>query len=126
MDKFSFKKFAQENCNGCDLITGDENKLTTDDVVEACKKMDCLTVHDFAQVEIDGDLVGVVTFDEMPDKYYWGGKAITDMVNSLISVFGSEADARKAYASAQDDVIQIVAEATKTKNNRDFTKITVK
>lgn len=126
MEKFSFKKFAQDICNGCDLITGDENKLSTDDIIEACKKYGCLSVHDFSQVEIDGDLVGVVTFDELPDKFYWGGKAITDMVNALISVFGNEADARAAYATAQDDIIQIVAEQTKTKNNRDFTKITVK
>lgn len=122
---FSFKQFAQEKCNGCDLITNDANKLTTDDIANYCKKDGNLTIHDFAQVEIEDELVGVVTFDELPGKFYWGGKAITDMVNNLIEIFGCEKSARAAYAAATNDSIQIKAEKTKTKNNRDFTKITV-
>lgn len=122
---FSFKQFAQEKCNGCDLITSEDNKLSTEDIVDYCAKKGNLTIHDFAQVEIEDELVGVVTFDEMPEKYYWGGKAITDMVNNLIEIFGGEKSARAAYAAATNDSIQIKAEKTKTKNNRDFTKITV-
>lgn len=115
-----FINLAKEVCNGCDLVTGEENKLTTADVIAH----DSLTVSDFALCEIDGKEVGVVTFVEEPEKYYWGGQSLTNMVVRLCTACGSEMDARTEYAE-ESEKIRIKFEATQTKTNRSFTKATV-
>lgn len=115
-----FNELAQEICNGCDLVTSEENKLTTDDVVEAGK----LTLEDFATCEIDGKAVGVVTFKEKQGKYYWGGQALTNMVVGFITACGGEADARSQYQDEKEKVV-MTFEKTKTKAKNDFLKVTV-
>lgn len=116
----TFRSLAQSVCNGCDLITGEENKLSTEEVLEAGK----LTLEDFALCVIDEKEVGVVTFAEMPGKYYWGGTAISNMVRSFCTVSGGEEEARVAYAAEADKVV-LTFESVKTKNNQTFTKVTV-
>lgn len=115
-----FRELAQEVCNGCDLITSEENKLSTDDVVKAGQ----LTLEDFAVCRIDDKEVGVVTFVEKKDKYYWGGQALTNMVTSFVAACGSEAEARDQYAKEKDKIVMSF-EMTKTKNKQDFLKVTV-
>lgn len=117
-----FKKIAKSVCNGCDLVTGDENKLETKDVCS----YERLTVQDFATCVIDEKTVGVVTFEEAENKFYWGGDSLTKTVVALISQFDSEEEAREEYKKAKkSDKIALKFEATKTKNGRDFTKVTV-
>lgn len=120
MSESKFKVLAQEVCNGCDLVTTEENKLTTDDVVEA----GTLTLDDFATCEIEGEKVGVVTFVEMSNKYYWGGKALTNMVTAFINACGSEIEARAQYAKEKEK-IKLSFELVKTKAKQDFVKVTV-
>lgn len=118
----NFKELAKDVCNGCDLVTGDENKLTTEEVAEAAE----LTIDDFAVCEIDGDKVGVVTFVEKPNKFYWGGKSLSNMVNAFVQACGSEEEARAQYAETKaKDKVKISCELTKTKNKQDFLKVTV-
>lgn len=116
----TFRSLAQSICNGCDLITGDENKLTTDDVLAA----GVLTIEDFALCTIDDKEVGVVTFVERQGKYYWGGQAISNMVRAFCTASGGEEEARAAYR-VEEDKVQVTFESTKTKNNQTFTRVTV-
>lgn len=116
----NFKVLAQDICNGCDLVTTEENKLSTDEVVES----GTLTLDDFAVCTIDGKMVGVVTFKEKEGKYYWGGQSLTNMVTAFIEACGSEAEARTQYASAKEKV-KMEFELTKTKAKQDFVKVTV-
>lgn len=115
-----FRALAQNICNGCDLITSEENKLSTDEVLAA----GALTIEDFALCSIDDKEVGVVTFVEMPKKYYWGGQAITAVIKAFCDVAGSEIEARAQYAEEKEKV-QVMFESTKTKSNLTFTKVTV-
>lgn len=115
-----FATLAQQVCNGCDLITSEENKLSTGDVIAAGS----LTLDDFALCEIDGKQVGVVTFVEMPGKYYWGGLSLTNMVLCFAEVCGSIDDARIEYA-AENTKVRLHFEASITKNKQSFTKVTV-
>lgn len=116
----TFRSLAQSICNGCDLITGDENKLSTDDVLAA----GVLTIEDFALCTIDDKEVGVVTFVEMQGKYYWGGQAISNMVRAFCTACGGEEEARATY-QVEEDKVQVTFESTKTKNNQTFTRVTV-
>lgn len=116
----TFRSLAQSICNGCDLITGDENKLATDDVLAA----GVLTIEDFALCTIDDKEVGVVTFVERQGKYYWGGQAISNMVRAFCTASGGEEEARAAYR-VEEDKVQVTFESTKTKNNQTFTRVTV-
>lgn len=115
-----FTALAQQVCNGCDLITSEENKLSTGDVIAA----GVLTLDDFAICEIEGKRVGVVTFVEMPGRYYWGGLSLTNMVVSFADACGSIDDARIEYA-AEKTKVRLQFEASVTKNKQSFTKVTV-
>lgn len=116
----TFRSLAQAVCNGCDLITGEENKLSTEDVLAA----DALTIEDFALCTIDDKEVGVVTFVELQGKYYWGGQAISDMVKAFCTAAGGEEDARAQY-QLESEKVKVMFESIKTKNNQTFTKVTV-
>lgn len=117
-----FNELAKEVCNGCDLITSEENKLTTKDLSDA----GVLTLDDFATCEIDGETVGVITLKGMEGKFYWGGKAITNMVVSFISACGGEDEARSKYAEEKKkEPVKFTLSITKTKVGRDFTKVTI-
>lgn len=117
-----FKKIAQEICNGCDLVTTEENKLTSEEVVAA----GTLTLNDFSVCEIDGKKVGVVTFIEKPDKYYWGGQSLSNMVNAFITAYDGEQEAREQYASEKKkNPVKMMFEMTKTKSKNDFVKVTI-
>lgn len=117
-----FTELAKEICNGCDLVTGEENKLTTDEVCG----YESLTISDFAVCVIDEKEVGVVTFEELPDKYYWGGQSLSNMVCAFLQACGGEAEAREQYAKEKaKDKIRVKFEMTKTKSKQDFCKVTV-
>lgn len=115
-----FITLAQQVCNGCDLVTTEENKLTTGEVVEAGK----LTIEDFASCTIEGKEVGVVTFLEFPGKYYWGGQALSNMVSVFAERYDGMDNARAEYA-AQKDKIVVTFDMTTTKNKQSFVRVTV-
>lgn len=115
-----FRNLAQAACNDCDLITGEENKITTKEVLDA----GTLTIEDFALCTIDGKEIGVVTFVEKQGKYYWGGQAVTDMVKAFCTACGGEEEARAQYA-AENERVMVSFESVKTKSKMDFTKVTV-
>lgn len=116
----TFRSIAQSVCNGCDLITGEENKLSTDEVLAA----ESLTIEDFALCTIDDKEVGVVTFAEMQGKYYWGGKSLSNMVKAFVTASGGEESARAGYAE-ETDKVQVTFEKVKTQAKNDFVKVTV-
>lgn len=121
-EKMKFREIAQEICNGCDLVTGEENKLKTEDVTA----QDQLTLDDFAVCEIDGKKVGVVTFEEFPGKYYWGGMSLSNMVNEFIKACGNEVEARDQYAiEKKTEPIKMHFEIVKTKSKNTFVQVTV-
>lgn len=115
-----FKTMAQEACGGSDLITDEENKLTTEDICAA----DALTLDDFDLCTIEDKQVGVVTFTEFPGKYYWGGHALSKMVNSFAEMCGSIGEARAQYANEKEKIV-LAFEATKTRSKRDFVRVVV-
>lgn len=118
----SFRKIAKEVCNGCDLITSQEAKLTTDEVVAAGK----LTLDDFSLCVIEDKSVGVVTFKEFPERYYWGGQSLTNMVTEFIEAYETEQAAREAYASEKKkDAVVMTLTVTKTKKMQDFVQVTI-
>lgn len=117
-----FTELAKEVCNGCDLVTGEENKLTTEEVCSC----EVLTISDFAVCVIEEKEVGVVTFEEFEGKYYWGGQSLSNMVSAFVQACGGEAEAREQYAKEKaKDRIRVKFEMTKTKAKQDFCKVTV-
>lgn len=117
-----FVSLAKEICNGCDLVTSDENKLSTDDVLAA----GILTISDFATCTIDDKKVGVVTFTEMDGKFYWGGQSLTNMVNAFCEACGGEKEARADYADLPNDQkVRVSFESTTTRNKNTFIAVTV-
>lgn len=117
-----FRTLGQEICNGCDLITGEENKLSTEEVAALGE----VTLDDFSVCTLDGKNVGVVTLKEAEGKYYWGGQALSNMVNAFIEACGSEAEARSQYADEKKkNPVRMRFEMTKTKSKQDFVKVTV-
>lgn len=115
-----FKVMAQEACGGSDLITDEENKLSTEDICAA----DSLTLDDFDLCTIEEKQVGVVTFVEFPGKYYWGGHALSKMINCFAEMCGSIGEARAQYANEREKIV-LAFEATKTRSKRDFVRVNV-
>ncbi len=53
-------------------------KVTTDDVIGVE-----LTMRDFEMLNGDGGKFPVIIFDEMPDKFYMGGKVLSEICNGI-------------------------------------------
>lgn len=123
---YNFKSVAQESTLLCKLMQNRE-KLNTDEV--AGKEL-TITAFDFApKFDQTGnpvadpstgeqDVFGVVTFAEMPDKYYNVGTVFTKVCKAWAGGFGGDAEAASTALSKSGGVkVRFTRTTTKRGNN---------
>lgn len=120
-----FKKIAQDSTVLCQLMSGRE-KVDTDDVIG--KKL-TITAFDFApkfdkngQPIVDEstglvDQYAVITFKEMPDKYYNCGVVFTKVCKAWMDGYETPAEASEDLAGEGGVMVEFIATKTKAGNN---------
>ena len=120
-----FKKAAQDATVLCQLMSGRE-KLETDDVVG---KTLTITAFDFApKFDKNGgpiiddatglvETYGVITFKEMPDKYYNCGVVFSKVCRAWMSGYESAGDASADLAAEGGVKVEFKMSKTKAGNN---------
>ena len=120
-----FKKIAQDSTVLCKLMSGRE-KIDTDDVIG--KKL-TITAFDFApksdkngQPIVDEstglvDQYAVITFKEMPDKYYNCGIVFTKVCKAWMDGYETPAEASEDLAGEGGVMVEFIATKTKGGNN---------
>lgn len=130
MEKFNFKKAAQEATLLCSVMVGRE-KLETDDILGQE-----LTIIEFGfapKFDKDGkpivddngeaDTFGVVVFEEYPDKYYCVGAVFTKVCKTWASAFDSTEEASKALK--EEGGVLVKFSSTKTKKGNNLTAVEI-
>lgn len=120
-----FRKIAQDSTVLCQLMSGRE-KLDTQDVIG--KKL-TITAFDFApkfdkngQPIVDEstglvDQYAVITFKEMPDKYYNCGIVFTKVCKAWMDGYDTPAEASEDLAGEGGVMVEFIATKTKAGNN---------
>ena len=110
----NLKEIAKKNAS-CPLITGKhfqtEELLNTD-----------LHVKAVGQISIDDIPVSVWKFENMEDGYYYGGKALTEILTAWLAE-GSTLDEVNEAISQQDFAFKL--EQGKTRKGNAFTNVTI-
>ena len=110
----NLKEIAQKNAS-CPLITG--KHYQTADIVDTD-----LHVKAVGQISIDDIPVSVWKFENMDDGYYYGGKALTDILTAWLAEGASLDDVNKAL-SEQDFHFKL--ETGKTRKGNSFTNVKI-
>ena len=66
----------------------------------------------------DGSFYSVVTFDELPDRFYFGGKVLTDIVTAIYNVTESET----GYPVKINEPVKVSCTMERSKNGRTYAK----
>lgn len=122
---FNFRESAQQNTLLAKIMVGRE-KLETEDVLN---KDLTIIGFDFApKFDQNGnpvmdertgevDTFGVVTFAEMPDKYYCVGAVFTKVCHGWAAAFESPEEASEALSAEGGVKVRFTASKTKKGNN---------
>lgn len=131
-NKFNFRQVAQESTLLCKLMQNRE-KLDTKDVVG---KELTITAFDFApKFDADGNMVadpstgeqdvfGVVTFAEMPDRYYNVGTVFTKVCKAWAGAFAGDAEAASS-ALEKDGGVKVRFSEGKTKRGNNLVNVEI-
>lgn len=95
-------------------IIGDRTKLATEEIIGLE-----LTVNAVDLTEKDGETFAIVTFDEFPEGFYFGGKVLTDIVCSVYEILGR--NLTDTITLADDEKFKVKATRQKSKNGRFYT-----
>lgn len=129
---FNFKEVAQKATSLCPLMSGKE-KLTTEEVVN---KTLTIIAFDFApKFNKDGspvvdpetgeaDTFGVVTFQEMPNKYYSVGVVFTKVCRMWAAEFNGDAE-EASNALAESGGVQVKFVPTKTRAGNNLVSVVI-
>lgn len=104
-------EFAKGMVGGCRLMENRE-KVNTDDVVGVE-----LTMRDFEMLTGDNGKFPVIIFDEMPDKFYMGGKVLSEICNGI--------DANGLHESLVAEGLRIVLTVKLTKAHKPCVSVKV-
>lgn len=128
---FDFKKVAQENTLLSAIMVGKE-KINTDDILG---KELTINGFDFAPKfdnkgnpiidESTGEIetFGVVTFKEIPDKYYCVGAVFTKVCHAWAAPFDSVQEASSALE--QSGGVRVMFTPSKTKKGNNLTAVEI-
>ena len=129
---FNFRETAQQATLLCKLMQGRE-KLDTEDVLN---QELTITAFDFApKFDKDGnpmydesngeaDMFGVVTFSEMPDKYYCVGTVFTKVCKAWAAGFSGSAEAASSEL-AKSGGVKVRFELGKTKKGNNLVSVRI-
>ena len=112
----SLAQLVKEITSASPLTIG-RNKMQTPDV---CGVVLTLRDFDFMQYTDDGGRAvnyPIVIFDEMPEGYYCGGKALNDICIAI--------DANGLHNDLKANGLKIMLTVTQTRNNKPFVSVAV-
>lgn len=112
------KKIVKALSNSSEVI-GDNVKISTDEIIENGGNI-TITMVDIINGE-DGDYA-VMNMKEYPDKYYNGGKQLTDLVKMLVEEFGTIDDVN---TELEKTPLALHIEVVKTKKKNDFVVVSL-
>lgn len=95
-------------------IIGERTKLSTEEIIGLE-----LTVNAVDLTEKDGETFAIVTFDELPTGFYFGGKVLTDIVCNVYEILGH--NLTDAITLADDEKFKVKASKQKSKSGRFYT-----
>lgn len=104
-------EFAKGISGGSRLMEGRE-KVSTDDVVGVE-----LTMRDFEMLTGDNGVYPVIIFDEMPDKFYMGGKILSEICTGI--------DANGLHESLIKEGLRVVLTVKLTKKHKPCVNVQV-
>ena len=115
---FSLKDVAKKATSGCELMNGRE-KITRSDL----KNFDHITICGVDMIQSDGKMVPVLIFKEDEKKFFFGGKAFSDILDAWLAA--ADGDLSTVQAALAADPIAVRLLSTKTKSGRDFTRVEI-
>ena len=108
------EKLLQRQTATLSPLMAERTKLATEDIVG----LD-LTISAVDLVEKDGETFAVVNFAQCPDRFYFGGKVLTDIVCDIYEILGKELS--EVVELSEDERVTIRAHKEKSKNGRFYT-----
>ena len=102
----------KENLKKCfegSRIVRENTKISIDMFADTVVK-----IKDFEALTIDGDTFYAVTTEDNPGKYFFSGKALTDIINACVEA-GEDIRGESIYIGVK----------TRTKSGRTFTPVTL-
>lgn len=111
-----FKDFAKEKTTISRLMEGREKGATKDVVGEV------LTLADFDIVKNSQGFYTICIYKEYPDKFFFGGQIITEIITEAVDKFGEDS----VREDIVKDPIQWVLEDCKSKSGvNSYTRVTI-
>lgn len=112
---------ARAAIGGSGTLTGGLEKIKLDDLIAAYP--DGVAVNGFDIVNYQGATFPVFTFCEDASRYFSGGMALKNMANRWLEICGGNIEQANAELAKEPVILKM--EKVKTKNKRDFTKVSV-
>lgn len=121
---FNFKKTAQDvtKGNGSKVLGTDKLKMSTDEVISRFGGTITVTACDI--IKTDDNIFCGVLFKEDPNAIYFGGKVLTEIVNTWLEAFDLDAEKCSAELIEQGGV-SITLTKTRSKKGLTYTKVVV-
>ena len=114
-------KDLAKNAVAMNTITTGKTKISVDTLIAIYPEG--VTINAFDIVNSTNGKFPVFSFEEDTTKFFTGGKALTDMVNSWIDSF--DGNIATVNEELKNEPVKIKMEKIKTQNNRTFTKIEI-
>lgn len=109
------ERIKEQTQNAMSVLMQNREKLDTEELL----KYDELTLDSVELVaNNDGTFYSVVTFEELPDRFYFGGKVLTDIVTAIYNVTESETGAPVKVA----EPVKVSCTWERSKNKRTYAK----
>jgi predicted ThiF/HesA family dinucleotide-utilizing enzyme len=109
-----------KKASGVSAITEGKTKLSTADVIK--RFPNGFTISAVDVFGTGAEAYAVINIAEDANVYFFGGKALTEMVNNFVNMCGSVDEVNTQLAL---EPVKIKLTQTKTKTNRDFTSFEV-
>ena len=121
---FDFKKSAQEvtQGNGSKVLGTDKLKMSTDEIIGRFGGTITVTACDI--IKTDDNIFCGVLFKEDPNAIYFGGKVLTEIVNTWLEAFDLDAE-KCSDELAEIGGVSITLTKAKSKKGLTYIKVDV-
>lgn len=110
----NLNEFLKEKHSGLSPLMGEREKMETDEALT----YDGLTLDKIHLVTNgDGTVFAVVVFKEAPNKFYFGGTVLTEIVQDIYKYYGSDFD---EVIEVGDDNIKLEVSRRRSKKKNTF------
>lgn len=114
-------KDLAKNAVAMNSVTTGKTKISVDTLIAIYPEG--VTINAFDMVNSTNGKFPVFSFVEDTTKFFTGGKALSDMVNSWLDSYENDISAVNEELSKEP--VKVKMEKIKTQNNRTFTKIEI-